>query len=216
MVTVKILGISGSPRKGRNTEYLLNTALEAASEVEGANTEMIRLSDYRILPCNGCNLCVKEGRCPLDEEDDMGELSGRLQEADAVIIAAPSYFASVPGIMKNIIDRSRPLKMQGHLLAGKVISALSVSGLRNGGGEAVVEEIVRFGLSHGMIAVGGCGDPLTQSWSGIGTLQGGRGWRRTSGDETALQNSRGVGRRVAEIALTLKRGSSEGGSDHPR
>lgn len=208
MITmVKILGVSGSPRKGRNTEYLLNAALKAASEVDGAETELIRLSDYKILSCDGCNLCVKENRCPLDEEDDVGDLWERLLEADAVIMAAPSYFTSVPGIAKNFIDRSRTLKMRGHLLAGKVISALSVSGLRNGGGEAVVDEIVRFGLNHGMVVVAGCGDPRTQSWFGIGTLQGDEGWRRTSGDEIAIKNSEGVGRRVAEIALALTRGN---------
>jgi len=203
---VKVLGLSGSPRKERNTEYLLNTALEAASKVEGVMTELVRLSDYKILPCDGCNVCAKEGRCPLDEQDDALKLREKLREADAVIIAAPSYFSSVPGIMKNFIDRSRPLKMRGHLLVGKVVSALSVSGLRSGGGEAVIDEIVRFGLSHGMIVVGGVGDPLTQSPFGIGSLQGDAGWRRTSGDEIALQNSRGVGKRVAEVALTLKHG----------
>jgi multimeric flavodoxin WrbA len=205
---VKIVGLSGSPRRERNTEYLLNAALDAASKVEGAETELIRLPDYRILPCDGCNACAKEGKCPLDEQDDVERLREKLKEADAVIIAAPSYFASVPGITKNFMDRSRPLKMKGHLLAGKVISALSVSGVRNGGGEAVVDEIARFGLIHGMIVVGGVGDPLTQASFGIGSLQGDAGWRRTSGDEIALQNSRSVGKRVAEIALALKRGSA--------
>ncbi|MCD6263604.1 hypothetical protein J7L60_04270, partial [Candidatus Bathyarchaeota archaeon] len=60
------------------------------------------------------------------------------------------------------------------------------------------------------------GDPLTQSWSGIGTLQGDAGWRRTSDDGIALRDSRGVGRRVAEVALTLKRGRLQEGSGHPR
>jgi len=204
---VKVLGLSGSPRKERNTEHLLNVALEAASKVEGTTTELLRLSDYKILPCDGCNVCAKEGKCPLDEQDDMTRLREKLQEADAVIIAAPSYFASVPGITKNFIDRSRPLKMRGHLLAGRVVSALSVSGLRGGGGEAVVDEIVRFGLTHGMIVVGGVGHPLTQASFGIGVLQGDAGWRRSSGDEIALQNSKGVGRRVAEVALALKQSS---------
>jgi len=211
---VKVLGLSGSPRKERNTEHLLSVALDAASKIEGTTTELLRLSDYKILPCDGCNVCAREGKCPLDEQDDVAKLREKLQEADAVIMAAPSYFASVPGITKNLFDRSRPLKMRGHLLTGKILSALSVSGLRNGGGEAVVDEIVRFGLTHGMIVVGGVGDPLTQSSFGIGVLQGDAGWRKTSADEIALQNSRGVGKRVAEVAQALKRGSSQGGAHH--
>jgi multimeric flavodoxin WrbA len=205
---VKIVGLSGSPRKERNTEYLLNAALEAASKVEGVETELICLPDYRVLPCDGCNACAKDGSCPLDGQDDVEKLREKFKEADAIIIAAPSYFASVPGITKNFMDRSRPLKMKGHLLAGKVVSALSVSGLRNGGGEAVIDEIARFGLNHGMIVVGGIGDLLTQASFGIGSLQGDTGWRRTSGDELALQNSRSVGKHVAEVALALKRGSA--------
>ena len=204
MVSIRVLGISGSPRKERNTEFLLTTALQASSEIEEVQTELVRISDFQIIPCNGCNMCVREARCPLDEKDDMGKLRTKIQEADALVFAAPSYFASVPGVMKNFMDRSRPLKMQKHALQGKVVSALSVSGLRNGGGEAVIDEIVRFGLSHGMIAVGACGDPLTDSTFGIGSLQADKGWRRTSEDDLALQGSRNVGKRVAEIALALK------------
>lgn len=204
MALIKVVGLSGSPRKERNTEFLLATALQVSSETGGVQTELIRISDFQILPCNGCNVCTREATCPLDEKDDMGALKTKFQEADALILAAPSYFGSVPGIMKNLMDRSRPLKIQKHALQNKVISALSVSGLKNGGGESVIDEILRFGLSHGMIVVGACGDPLTEPSFGIGTLQADKGWIRTSEDELALQCSKNVGKRVAEIALALK------------
>jgi len=201
---VKVLGVSGSPRRGRNTEQLLRTALDAAAEL-GAETELMSLADVKVLPCDGCNVCVKERRCPLDAEDDMGRLKEQMTEADAVIFVAPSYFGAVPGVMKNVMDRSRPLKMDGHRLAGKVVSALAVSGLSHGGGEQVAESIIRFGLIHGMIAVGGCGDPLTSGHFGIASLQGDEGWRRAEGDAIAMANARSVGRRVAEVALALRR-----------
>jgi multimeric flavodoxin WrbA len=203
MSGVKVLGVSGSPRKGRNTEILLRASLEAAGE-EGAETELLSLSDYRILPCNGCNVCVRGKPCPLDSQDDMGRILERLLEADALILAAPSYFGSVPGLMKNFMDRTRPLKMSGHRLGGKVVSALSVSGLRHGGGERVAESIIHFGLVHGMVIVGGCDDPLTGGHFGIGALQGETGWRGVEEDRIAISNARGVGRRVARIASALK------------
>ena len=107
-------------------------------------------------------------------------------------------------IMKNMMDRTRPLKMDGHRLSGKVVSALSISGLRHGGAEQVAESMIRFGLAHGMIVVGGCGDPLTTGYFGIATLQGDEGWRRAEDDAIAVTNARGVGRRVAEVALALR------------
>ncbi len=203
MSKVKVLGVSGSPRKGRNTEQLLRAALDATAELD-VETELFSLADLKILPCDGCNVCVKEKRCPIDAEDDMGRLNEKLMEADAVIFAAPSYFGAVPGVLKNLMDRSRPLKMDGHKLGGKVVSALSLSGLRYGGAEQVAESIIRFGLIHGMVAVGGCGDPLTSGHFGIASLQGDEGWRRAENDAIAISNARDVGRRVAEVAIALK------------
>ncbi len=203
MSKVKVLGVSGSPRKGRNTEQLLRAALDAAAELD-VETEVVSLADMKILPCDGCNVCIKEKRCPLDANDDMVWLKERLTEADAVIIAAPSYFGAVPGVMKNMMDRSRPLKMDSHRLGGKIVSAISLSGLRHGGAEQVAESIVRFGLIHGMVVVGGCGDPLTSGHFGITSLQGDEGWRKAEGDAVAKANARGVGRRIAEVALALK------------
>ena len=204
MSKVRVLGVSGSPRRGKNTEQLLRAALDAAGEA-GAEVECLALADYRILCCDGCNVCVKEKTCPLDEKDDMAKISSKLVEADAVIFASPSYFGSVPGIMKNMMDRSRPLKMDSHRLGGKVASALALSALRYGGAEQVAESIVRFGLMHGMVIVGGLGDPSASGYFGIATLQGDSGWRRADGDSLALENARSVGRRVVEVASALKR-----------
>lgn len=204
MSNVRVLGISGSPRRGRNTEQLLQAALEAAVEV-GAEIELIKLSDLIIQPCNGCNTCIKEGKCPLNSKDDMDELIQKMLNADALILAAPSYFGSVPGITKNMMDRSRPLKMRGHELSNKIFSSIAVSALRQGGAEQVAESIARFGLIHGMILVGGCEDPLTSSHFAIASLQGDNGWRRVDTDTIALAAARGVGRRVAKIANSLKK-----------
>jgi multimeric flavodoxin WrbA len=203
MSAVKVLGVSGSPRKGRNTEKLLSYALEAAEEA-GVVTEVLSLAGLKIQPCVGCGTCVKEKRCPQDGEDDMGYVKEQLLKADAVIFAAPSYFGGVPGIMKNAMDRSRSLKMDGHRLGGKVASALSLSGLRYGGAEQVAESIVRFALMHGMVVVGGCGDPLSSGYFGIASLQADEGWRRAEADAVAVANAKDVGRRVAEVALALK------------
>jgi multimeric flavodoxin WrbA len=201
---VRIVGVQGSPRKSRNTETLLRHAL-AASEEAGAETELVNLAELSIKPCVGCNTCVREKRCPLDDEDDMGIVKEALVSADGVVFASPSYFGAVPGLLKNVMDRSRSLKMDGHRLRDKVVSAVSVAGLRHGGAERVAESITHFGLTHGMIAVGGCGDPLSDAPYGTASLQGDVGWRRVGDDEIGLRYAAGVGRRVAEVAAALKR-----------
>ncbi len=126
MSKVIVLGVSGSPREGRNTGGLLEVALGAAEEA-GAEVDALSLAGLKILPCTGCNTCVKETRCPQDEEDDMVLVKEKLKAADAVVFAAPSYFGGVPGVMKSMMDRSRSLKMDGHRLRDKVASALSLA-----------------------------------------------------------------------------------------
>jgi multimeric flavodoxin WrbA len=51
---VKVLGLFGSPRRGGNTDLLLDEALKGAA-AEGAAVEEIHLSDCRITPCRGCH-----------------------------------------------------------------------------------------------------------------------------------------------------------------
>ena len=204
MPPIKVLGISGSPRKGKNTESLLQAALDSAQEA-GAEIELLSLPGLSIISCTGCNTCVKEKRCSQDGEDDMTAVKKKLEEeADGVILAAPSYFGGVPGVMKNMMDGTRSLKMDGTRLQDRVCSALSLSGLRHGGAEQVAEHLTRFGLIHGMVVVGGDGDPVSEGYFGIASLQGDEGWRRATGDALALLNARGIGRRVAEVASVLR------------
>lgn len=155
---VRIFGVQGSHRKGRNSDALLRHALAAAEEA-GAETELVNLAELDIRPCVGCNTCVRERRCPLDEEDDMGAVKEALLRADGVVFASPSYFGAVPGLLKNMMDRSRSLKMDDHKLRDKAVSAVVVAGLRHGGAERVAESITHFGLTHGMVAVGGLRRP---------------------------------------------------------
>jgi len=48
---VRIVGVQGSPRKGRNTEVLLRHALAAAEEA-GAETELVNLAELDVKSCD--------------------------------------------------------------------------------------------------------------------------------------------------------------------
>ncbi|NWF96037.1 MAG: flavodoxin family protein [Candidatus Thorarchaeota archaeon] len=207
-----IVGVSGSPKKAKSsTRFLLQKALEAASEVLNtgpggeSSTLILDLSEYTIRRCTGCDLCVRKKPCPESEMDDFPKLEEKLRMADAIIIAAPSYFTSVPGVLKDFMDRSRSMKMQDHQLRDKVFGAITFAGLRYGGQEAVIDLLNRYALAHGMIVVGGVGSPVRQGPFGSGSLQTDEGkWRTAETDTLAVESSQQLGRRVAEIVRRLK------------
>ncbi len=110
---MKVLGLFGSPRRGGNTELLLEEALKGA-ESEGAEVERIYLADYAITPCKECHGCDDTGHCVI--LDDMQKIYPKLQEADIIILASPIFFYGVTAWAKALIDRSQPLWVRKYLL----------------------------------------------------------------------------------------------------
>lgn len=110
---VKVLGIFGSPRRGGNTELLLEEALKGAAQ-EGARVEGIHLCDFRITPCTECLSCFKGGACVV--ADDMQGIYPRLLEADIVIFASPMFFYGITGWAKAMVDRCQALWARKYVL----------------------------------------------------------------------------------------------------
>ena len=102
-MALKVLGLVASYRKMGNTEVLVRLALRAA-ELEGAQTDLIRLTDLEIRPCKGCMACLFKGeRCAVD--DDMPKLIDAITGSDGLILGAPTYILGPPGIVKMALDR---------------------------------------------------------------------------------------------------------------
>lgn len=101
---MKILGISGSPRRGGNTDILLDKALEGA-ETGGSDTEKIVLDDLDISPCREEEYehISDDGFSVVD--DDMQKVYGKINEADGLVLASPVFFGSVSAQMKIMVDR---------------------------------------------------------------------------------------------------------------
>ncbi len=99
---MRILGIYGSPRKGGNTDILLDEALRAA-RAAGADVSSVRCCDLKIAGCVECGGCDKTGKCVVD--DDMQKVYPKLYEADAIILASPIFFYGVTSQAKALIDR---------------------------------------------------------------------------------------------------------------
>jgi multimeric flavodoxin WrbA len=122
---MKILGLCCSPRKGGNTELVLEEVLKGARQ-EGAETELYHVSGKNIKPCDGCEACRETGNCHI--KDDMQELYVKLLESRGIIFGIPSYYYSMSGQAKIIIDRTNALGLPGKNLANKVGSVVTVGG----------------------------------------------------------------------------------------
>lgn len=102
---MKILGVEGSPRNNGNTEKLVKTILESASE-NGAQTAFYKLTEMDISLCLGCFNCRETGACVTN--DDMQLLHEEIQASDVIIIGSPVYMWQVSGQTKLFMDRLVP------------------------------------------------------------------------------------------------------------
>ncbi|MHA1381767.1 MAG: flavodoxin family protein [Candidatus Helarchaeota archaeon] len=144
---MKILHISGSPRKNSNTDYLLK------SMIPYTKGEFIKLSNYNILPCKACWACQKSGKCIID--DEMSDiLIPKLIYSDAIILGSPVFFNNVSAQLKAFIDRTWAIRGK---LRNKIAGAVVVG--RKYGLENAVTAINAFFLKHEMILAnrGVCG-----------------------------------------------------------
>ena len=118
-MSIKVLGISTSPRLKGNSDLLLRQAL-AGAEAAGAETEYIRLRGLNIAPCIECNSCYKSGACVV--EDDYQILSSKMLEADRLIFATPIFFMAVCAQAKALIDRCQCLWAHKYVLKQPLIT----------------------------------------------------------------------------------------------
>lgn len=109
-MSAKLLAIVGSPRKGGNTDVLVDEALDAFCK-GGGEAEKVILNSLQIKPCQGCFSCMKgdglDSVCV--QKDDMTELYQKMFSADALLWATPIYMWSPTSQMKLFLDRLFPL-----------------------------------------------------------------------------------------------------------
>jgi len=147
-----IVGVSGSPRVGGNTDMILQEALAAAKE-EGADVKLIRISDYNLKPCDACRTCYSTKKCVID--DDGEKVYQELLEADGIILGSPSYFQGVTAQMKIFIDRIGYLAIaRGRKdFSGKVGGVIAVA--RRSGMMRTCDQMLTFVTAVRMIVPSG-------------------------------------------------------------
>jgi multimeric flavodoxin WrbA len=99
---MKIVVINGSRRKQGNTHFLTDAILVGIQGTD-LSTETLFLGDYRIEACIGCEGCSKSWQCVI--RDDFSLIIAKLDEADGIVLASPTYWYTVTSDMKRFIDR---------------------------------------------------------------------------------------------------------------
>lgn len=121
---MKVLALIGSPRKGGNTETLVDRVLDgaragAAGPVE---VEKVYLQDLELRFCLGCYTCTRDrGGRPCVHQDDMHLVHAALSRCDAFVIGTPVYFFGPSAQTKVFLDRLMPFT-KGGALRGKPLA----------------------------------------------------------------------------------------------
>lgn len=99
-----VLIISGSPRKGGNTDLLCDAFARGAEEA-GGQVEKIFLADYRIDYFSEADE-QRVGNRANEAEDDIPMLVDKMVRADVIVLASPVYYMNITGQLKTFIDRT--------------------------------------------------------------------------------------------------------------
>jgi NAD(P)H dehydrogenase (quinone) len=133
-----------------------------------------------------------------------------MPEADAIIFGTPTRFGNMCGQMRQFLDATGGLWLNGSLV-GKVGSVFTSSATQHGGQEATILSFHITLLHQGIVVVGlpytfagqmGISEITGCSPYGASTIAGGKGARMPSDNE--LAGARFQGAHVARIALKLK------------
>ncbi len=144
---MKVVAINGSPRKGGNTEIMIQKAFEPL-ERAGIETELIQVGGQIIRGCIACGKCAEmQNQTCILKDDQVNEIAAKMFEADGIILGSPTYFTDVTAEMKAIIDRVGFISYTGgNILKHKV--GASVVAVRRG---SAIRPVPSTGLHRGPV-----------------------------------------------------------------
>ena len=140
---MKVLMINGSPRSNGNTAAALSE-MEKVFAQEGIEAEIVQVGHQAVRGCIACGGCYQSGKCVFD--DVVNELAAKFQEADALVIASPVYYASANATLIAVLDRLfYSTRFDKRMKVGA-----SVAVARRGGCSATFDELNKYFTICGM------------------------------------------------------------------
>jgi NAD(P)H dehydrogenase (quinone) len=179
----------------------------AGAIAEGASSAGAEVTIKRVSELVPDEVARKSGY-KVDQAAPVATVS-ELPEYDAIIFGTPTRYGNMAAQMKNFIDQTGSLWVQGKLV-GKVGSVFTSTGSQHGGQETTIFTFLAPLLHLGFVIVGlpysfqgqmGVTEVMGNSPYGASTIAGGDGRRQPSPIE--LEGARYQGRHVAEIAAKL-------------
>ena len=152
----KILALIGSPRGAGNSVTMARAVCRNVQEKH--ELKLMRLSDFNLQPCRACYRCLFQDRkCIIN--DDLEMIIQALEEADALIIAAPTYFLGANGVLKMLMDRGLAFYSHADKLWGKPSIGIGITGIRGKEGSTLLDiqkfqKILMADIKHTVIVYG--------------------------------------------------------------
>lgn len=191
-MSMKVVGVVGSPRRGGNTETITRIALDEVKK-QGLKTELIMLAGKNIAPCDGCRSCLKTNKCKF--EDDFQPIFAKLKKADGIILASPVFYGAATPQITGFI--SRFYSMRGKPLRRKVGGPIVVA--RRAGKNFTFAQLMFFFMIHEMIV------PGSTYWN----VAFGRKPGEVEKDEEGVATVRNFAKNVAWLIKKLKEKTPE-------
>ena len=189
---MKVVAINGSARKDGNTALLVKHVFEELNAA-GIETEMIQLAGRPVKGCIACYRCSenKDRQCAV-KDDVVNECLAKMDEADGIILASPTYFAGMTGQLKAFCDRAFFVARANDDMFARKVGAAVVA-VRRGGAVPVFDAINHYFLIGQMIV------PGSVYWNmGIGRNIG-----DVEGDEEGVGTMKTLGQNMAWLLHRL-------------
>lgn len=191
---MKVLMINGSPHpEGCTARALKEVAATLAAQ--GIESQILNVGNKDIRGCIGCYKCKQTGKCVFN--DLVNETAPLFEEADALIVGSPVYYAHANGTVLSFLDRlffSTPFS--------KVMKVgASVISSRRGGSTSAFDDINKYFTI--------CGMPIASStyWNEVHGMTA----EEVEKDPEGLQTMRNLGLSVAYLLKSIALGRKEMG-----
>ena len=115
---MKILVITGSPRKNGNSNTLADNFIKGAEEA-GHSVVRFDAAFKNVHPCVACNKCGMNGECVF--KDDFEFVKANIVDADCVVFATPMYYFGISAQIKSVIDRFYAINGKIHVSKKSVL-----------------------------------------------------------------------------------------------
>ena len=190
---MKVILVNGSPRE-KGCTYTALCEVAGALEKNGIETEIFQVGAKPIAGCIGCNVCLKNGRCFVD--DPVNEFVEKAKTADGFVFGSPVHYAAASGAITSFLDRA--FYGKGNVVAGKPGAA--VVSCRRGGAASAFDQLNKYFTINSMPVVS------SQYWNQVH----GNTPDEVRQDAEGLQTMRTLGSNMAWLLKCIQAGAAAG------